>query len=86
MATVDVDTAFFVTMRTIEGVRELVVVEGERDRELEAVVVAQLLAFWREAKQESDLYPRDTRDTIALRRAIRAAREERVGDEKVFVI
>ena len=67
-----------------QSLRQLAITRVDRDDSLLSVVEAQLLAFHAEARKDDEPFPPNPIDTAQLRMAIREAREEHVGEERVY--
>ena len=70
-------------LREQGATRQLVVTRVERDDALLDVMEPQLLDFYAEAKEDVEPFPIDSIETARLRLALRVAREEHVGAERV---
>ena len=76
--------ADFCVLVAFAGTNELVVTNVGRDDKLVAVVESQLVDFFNEAKEDGDLYPRNSAAAAELRLALRGTREMHVGDERAY--
>ena len=84
MACTATRNADFCVLVAFAGTNELVVTNVGRDDELVAVVESQLVDFFNEAKEDGDLYPRNSAAAAELRLALRVSRQNVVGEEKAF--
>jgi len=72
------------TQREQGATRQLAVTRVERDDALLDVMEPQLLDFYAEAKEDDEPFPIDSIEAAQLRSALRDARAERVGEERVY--
>jgi len=63
---------------------QLAVTRGERDDALLDVMEPQLLDFYAEDKENDEHFPVNSIEAARLRLALRDARAERVGEERVY--
>ena len=88
MACTQTRRADFVVLRELSNghggdVWQLAVTRVERDNALLDVMEQQLLDFYMEAKEDDEPFPIDSIEAAQLRSALRDARAERVGEERV---
>ena len=84
MACTGTRRADFVVLREQGATRQLAVTRVERDDALLDVMEPQLLDFYAEAKEDDEPFPIDSIEAAQLRSALRDARAERVGEERVY--
>ena len=84
MACTGTRRADFVVLREQGATRQLAVTRVERDDALLDVMEPQLLDFYAEAKEDDEPFPIDSIEAARLRSALRDARAERVGEERVY--
>jgi len=91
MACTQTRRADFVVLRELDNGRsarawQLAVTRVDRDDALLEVMERQLMSFHAEAEQDDEPFPLDPVDAAQLRSALREAREEHVGAERVHEV
>ena len=91
MACTQTRRADFVVLRELDNGRsarawQLAVTRVDRDDALLEVMERQLMSFHAEAEQDDEPFPLDPVDAAQLRSALREAREEHMGAERVHEV